>query len=272
MNRFTVSPRRIRGRKLIGLMLPILALVAAFCAGPSQAGDLPSAEEVIDKSIEAMGGRAAFEAIKNRVTQGTLNIPSMGITGKILAYSAPPNLSYTRMEAEGLGVVESGTDGEIVWEKSAMAGARVKEGPERASSLRDSKFNSALVWKELYATAVCDTIEMIEERPCYRIVMTPHEGEGAPEMHFYDQETHLLAKITMVAQTEMGDIPIESTISDYRVVDGIKIAHKTVQVVMSIQRMEMTLDSIEHGAEIPADQFKVPEDIMALATKAPASN
>ena len=41
---------------------------------------------------------------------------------------------------------------------------------------------------------------------------------------------------------------------------------------MSIQRMEMTLDSIEHDAEIPADQFAVPEDIKALATKAPASN
>lgn len=272
MNRFTVSPRRIRGRKLIGFIMPVLALAATFCAGPAQAGDLPTAEEVISKSIDAMGGRAAFEAMKNRVTHGTLNIPAMGMTGKIVAYSAPPNLSYTKMEAEGLGVVESGTDGVIVWEKSAMAGARIKEGPERASSLRDSRFNSMLDWKELYESAVVDTIEMIEERACYRLVMTPREGEGVPEKHYYDQETHLLTRISMVAQTEMGDIPIESTISDYREVDGIKIAHKTVQVIMSIQRMEMTLDSIEHDAEIPADQFAVPEDIKALATKAPASN
>jgi hypothetical protein len=254
------APFSRRGRVLAAILMFAGLLVGT--SAPIQA--LPSADEVLEASIKAMGGAAAFEALQNRVTQGTMSIPAMGITGTMTAYSAPPNLQYSMVETESMGSMESGTDGNVVWEKTAMTGPRIKSGPERAASLREAIFNSVLRWKELYASAEVVGEEQIEGRPCYKVMMTPLEGEGQIENHFYDKETHLLTKVSLTLSTEMGDVPIESFISDYREIDGIKLAFKTRQVVMGIQEMIFALESVEHNVDLPADRFALPPDIQAL--------
>lgn len=255
-----------RSTKIHPAAAALLALGALLTVITSAAQALPTAEEVMNASIEAMGGRKAFEAIENRVTEGTMSIPAMGITGKMTSYSAPPNLQFTIIETEGMGSMESGTNGEVVWEKSAMTGPRVKAGAERAAALREALFNSVLEWKGLYTKAEVAGEEEVDGRMCYKLIMTPPEGEGGPETHYYDKETHLLKKIELTVSSEMGDVPIESFISDYREVDGIKLAFKTRQVVMGMQEMIFTLDSVKHNVDLPEDRFALPEDIQALVS------
>ncbi len=265
MNRTSTKGRAVaRSTKIHPAAAVLFAAAALLTMAVSAAHALPTADEVLEASIEAMGGRKAFEAIENRVTEGTMSIPAMGITGKMISYSAPPNLQYSIVETEGMGSMESGTNGEVVWEKTAMTGPRVKTGAERAAALREAIFNSVLEWKKLYAKTEVVGEEEVDGTMCYKLIMTPPEGEGGPETHYYDQESHLLTKIVLILNTEMGDVPIESFISDYREVDGLKVAFKTRQVVMNMQEMHFTLDSVKHNVELPKDRFALPEDIQAL--------
>src|SRR5205823_12522020 len=62
---------------------------------------LPSADEILDKYVEALGGKAAFEKFSSRVVKGALELPAMGITSGAEIYAKAPNkwlLSIERSE------------------------------------------------------------------------------------------------------------------------------------------------------------------------------
>src|SRR6266542_6775755 len=63
---------------------------------PAQSQPLPSARSIIDKYVQAIGGRRAILAHSSSHATGTLNVPSQGITGNIEIYSAKPNKSLVK--------------------------------------------------------------------------------------------------------------------------------------------------------------------------------
>ena len=56
-------------------------------------------------------------------------------------------------------------------------------------------------------------MEPIDGAVCYRVVLTPKEGQ--PETRYYDKKTSLLVRTNMIMKTEMGEIPAEMSVSDY---------------------------------------------------------
>ena len=52
---------------------------------------MPTAETVINQYIEATGGKAAYEKLKNRVVTGTIEIPAANIKGNTKMMQALPN-------------------------------------------------------------------------------------------------------------------------------------------------------------------------------------
>jgi len=235
-------------------------LCLASPAARAESPELPDAAALLDQAVEAMGGRAAMDQIHNRVTHGSMQIPAMGITGTLVSYSAAPSLFYSVAELAGLGKFESGTDGEIFWESTAMTGPRLKSGEERAMALREARFNGMLHWREMYADARTVGIDTVESRPCHKILLTP--VEGSPETQYYDMETGLLRKAEMTITGEMGTIPVVAYADDYREVDGVQIRSR--QVVMGIQEMLFVTERVEHNVEIPEGRFEPPAEIRAL--------
>ena len=70
-----------------------VALLASCLYPVSPSGSdeaLPRAAALLDKHLEAMGGRAAHEKLHNRVTKGTFAIVGMGAKAKITTYGAAP--------------------------------------------------------------------------------------------------------------------------------------------------------------------------------------
>jgi hypothetical protein len=86
---------------------------------------LPKAEQILDQYVEAIGGLAALEKINNRVTKATIEISGEGIKLSSTMYQARPDKSYTVIESPDTGKMESGSDGNVVWEMSAIAGPQI---------------------------------------------------------------------------------------------------------------------------------------------------
>jgi hypothetical protein len=259
-----------RPERLAALTTPtVLAFVVSFLAGPSvlRASDepLPKAEMILDKYVEATGGASAYKKLNNRVEKGTVEFLPMAIKGTTIVYSARPDKQRVVMEMGQMGKVEEGTDGEVAWGLSAMMGPQIKEGEERAVLMRGAAFDGALVWRKFYKKAECVAIDTVGEKPCYKVVMTPNEGQ--PETRYYDKESNLLVKTEMSMMTPMGTVPFELHVSEYKKVDGVLLPHKLRQVVPGMQEMALVTESIEHNVEIPADQFKLPDEVQALVDK-----
>lgn len=243
-----------------------LLLAAIVWAQPPA---LPDAAQILDRSIEVTGGRAAYERIHSRVTFGSFELPAMGIKGKLTTYAAAPSFFYSVGESEAIGKLESGGNGEVLWDITAMTGPRIKTGGEKAAAAREARFNNALFWREMYKAVQTAGIDTVETRPCYKVVLTPNEGE--PETGYYDVETGLPQRADQVIVAEMGRMSVQSFFSDYRPVDGLLIPFRSRQILMGMQEMVFATDSIAQNVEIPPERFALPPEIQALVAKAAES-
>jgi zinc protease len=140
----------------------------------------------------------------------------------------------------------------------------VLQGDEKADMLRRAAFNSDLHWRKLYKKAECVAEEKVDGKPAYKVVLTTPEGQT--RTNYYDKESGLEVKTTGTAKTQMGDVPVESLVSDYKKVDGILLPHK-VQQKMLVQEMVVTLEKVEFNAKLPKDRFDVPDEIKKLVDK-----
>lgn len=244
---------------------------APAAPAPDQAArPLPPAEQILDQVIEAIGGREALERIHSHVTMGTFEVPAAGITATMKVYAAAPCKIYTVAESDAIGKIESGTDGEVFWETTTMTGPRIKEGEEKAMAAREARFHSELEWRSLYKQVETVAITNVDGRDCYAILMTPPEGK--PEHHFYDVDSHLLRKVETTIVSPMGEIRVETFTEDYRLQDGIQMPFRSRSVLMGIQELIFTADSIRSNVEIPDSVFAPPAEIKALLAKPEQEN
>ena len=246
----------------------VMTALAATCLclavpGALRAADppLPTAEVIIGKYIAALGGEAAQEKFRTRVIKGTLQFQQGQIQLPMTIHQARPNKEYILIESEQFGNMEDGTDGQTAWSVNARTGARIKEGEERALSLRRAVFDGAIHWRKLYRKAECVGLETVSSQPCHKVVMTPAEGNA--ENHYFDIETNLLVKIGTSLKTDTGTMPVEIRLSDYKAVDGMMYPHSR-RVIFGIQGSRFVTDRIEHNVELPADRFDLPESVQAL--------
>lgn len=227
------------------------------------AADLMSGEEVMERYLKVTGGREAYEAVKSVTLTGTLEM-GMGMTGKMKVYVLSSGKMRSDMTIEGVGEITSGTDGETVWSDNPMQGPRILEGSERDMTLQSSRIADEANWRERYKKVETVGVEMVNSKPAYKVEITPKEG--SKRVAYYDKESGLLVKQTMKMESQMGEMPVEVFISDYKTVGGVMFPFKTRTLVMT-QEMVATFDSVEVNTEIPAEKFELPDDIKELKAK-----
>ncbi len=224
--------------------------------------DLPTGETVIAKYIEATGGRQAYEQVHSTVAKGTMALPSVNIKGTVTIYESAPSQQVSVVEIPGVGKVEEGTDGKIAWHYSALEGARLKEGEEKEAAIRAASSETKLLdWKKFYKSITTAGMEDVDGKPAYKVVLTPLTGK--PETEYYDKANNLLVKQTATVATPMGEIAVQTLLSDYRKEGGILIPHQLQQSAAG-QKFTITIESVEVNPVIPKERFEPPEDVKAL--------
>jgi hypothetical protein len=244
-------------KQLYSILFLLASAFAVRAADP-----LPTGEAILDKYIEVTGGKAAYEKVHSQVSNAVMEFTGKGVKANVTMYHAEPAKSYTVIDIEGIGKMEEGTDGTVVWERSALKGPRIKTGDERAMSLRGASLGHDVRWRDFFSKVECTGVEPIDGHVSYRVVLTPKEGQ--PETRYYDKTTNLLVRTNMIVKTEMGEIPAESMVSDYRKVDGVLTPFVVKQKVLG-QEFSVMVQTLKNNVEIPKDRFALPDDVKALA-------
>jgi hypothetical protein len=239
---------------LLAASLPLLGADAA----------LPSVQTVMDHWIAATGGRSVWEARHNLVEHATLDFAKQGLKGSLTIYEAAPDKYLGVTELSGIGKIESGSNGEVAWENTALQGPRIKQGAEKADAFREGAFNPALNWQKLYVKGETAGIETVEGHECYKIVFTPKEGK--PLNEFYDKTSGLLVKTTTTVNSQMGEISAEILYSDYQNDGGVLSPHHMVNRAVQ-QEFVIQIQSVEANADLPKDRFDLPPEVQALLKK-----
>jgi hypothetical protein len=264
---FLSTPRRPLGVLALGLFtvllpcLPARAQAEGTTSTEPDAASRKKAAEILDAIIDKTGGREARESIKATVSTATLDLVGMGITGKVTIYAADPHYSLSVAEIPGMGEMIEGCDGKVAWGTSLMTGPRLKEGTELAQALRASTFHADLHWRDLYKNWAYLGDEEVDGKMCHKLVVTPREGD--PETTYVDVTTGLPHKRVAKAESPMGEMDVETLLSDYKEVDGILTPHKMTQKVM-MQEITINVTSIENKKEADLSVFEPPAEIKEL--------
>ncbi len=251
----------MKARMMWTLTLAVLAWSGLAAMTPATGQDaLPPAHEIIERYVEAMGGRDAVLGHTSSRSTGTFSMPAAGITGTLLAKHAVPNLSLVRVEIQGLGTSITGFDGEVGWSMDPNLGARILEGDELAALSEGSTHLAGVRDASLFQER--ETVELgeMDGEACYRVRLLWNSGRETADC--YSVETGLLVGSVARQTTPMGEIDVVTLFSDYRETDGVLSATRMRQQMLG-QEQVMTLDAIEFDVVDPS-AFELPEAIRAL--------
>lgn len=243
---------------MVLLTLPIAGLlVMAAPATPATQAD-PDAR--IEAYLAAAGGRDKLARISSRVTRVNFHVPGRGKIADGVLLIVPPDRSLTRVDFGASRSVTGGLLGDVAWEIDAGGQARLLEGGEKQSAILAAQVDPLLEWRRFFAASGASEPDQVDGRPCTGIELVPARGD--PVVFCIDDESNLIVKISTLHNGEL----IQTLFSDFRVVDGVKIPHRSV-VVSPRGSLEIRVESVEHNVEISQDEFRLPPRVAALIGK-----
>ena len=240
-----------------------LALAAIFLAW-AQIASAQTADEVIEKSIAAMGGRAAHEKIKTRMTTGSLSIgtPAGDIAGTVEMYAAVPNKQRTVIKADlsafgaGQMVIDQRFDGTTGYAMDTMQGNREITGSQLDNMKAQGFPNPFLNYKANGMSVKLGAKEKVRDRDAYPLTFEP--PTGYPIKTYLDAETYLPVRTIVKADVpQMGQVEQMVDPSDWRDVDGVKVPFK-MTLTNAMQSITMTFTKIENNVTLDEKMFVKP--------------
>ncbi|HSE39020.1 MAG TPA: hypothetical protein VLG74_17085 [Blastocatellia bacterium] len=248
-------------RTLLTLILCTFVAVAAFAqASPQQPAPgamaaLPTVDQILDKYVETLGGKAALEKITSTASKGTFEIPAFGATGTAEVWEKAPNKTALKLDIPGFGLVLEGFNGTVAWSQDPQNGLREKTGAELAATKLDADFYKPLRLRQLYPKITVKGKEKVGDKDAYVLTATP--AEGAAETWYFDAATGLLTRMDLERESPQGKMAVQVFQEDYKEVDGIKIPH-TMRQVTSAFTIVIKLDEVKHNVTVDETKFNKP--------------
>ena len=232
-------------------------LICAMCAAAQETpGPALTADRIIEKSIEAAGGREAMEKLTSTMSKGTMEFTAQGMHSTVEFYAKAPNKRLIVMNMEGFGEVKQGFDGTVAWSSNPAQGVTEVTGEALANVKRDAVFNDALKWRERYTKAELKGKRTVGGREVYAVEMTPKAG--SPVTNYYDAETFLLVGFSGMGSTPQGPTEIRTEMSEYREIgDGVKAPFRVKQI-MPAGEIVMKYSEIKNNIDIDDARFSKP--------------
>ena len=233
------------------LLLFVAAVVHAQTQAPAAT---PTVDQILEKSLAAVGGRAALEKITSRTGKGTIEIPDAGMSGSIQMFEKAPNMTAVAIDLGGMQIREA-FDGTVAWSEDPQSGLREKTGTELADAKRDATFNPELRMKTLYPKMTVRGREKVGTMDCWVIDAVP--VEGSPSAFFFDMESGLMVRTDSTRESPMGPMQVQAYFEDFRAVDGVKVPHLMRQV-SSMFTMVLKISEVKHNVTLDDKMFKKP--------------
>lgn len=257
--------RRTRG--LFALCGMTLALsLPAFAQSPaatppdskplpsSKASALPTADQILDRYVKAIGGREAWKKLTSRVSSGTIDVPAMNLSGTIEIREKAPNQIVATITFNS-ATFSQGYDGAVGWTNDTQNGLREQAGDELNETKRDADFYHPLDLRELYSKFTVTGTEKIESHDTYAV--EAQSPGGVTDKMYFDIQSGLVVRIIGQHHMPEGVTAFTEDLGDYREVDGIKLPF-TVHQSSADSSFSIQFTEVRHNVPIENSAFAKP--------------
>ncbi len=218
-----------------------------------------SAAEILEKMIEASGGRKALEAIKDTTMSGEADMISMGMTGSMTMYHKEPGMTRQDMEFMGM-VMTQAFDGEVAWftnPQTSAAQAAPAEMQEYSKKGALEMGNSILLDPAKFGVShEFKGKETIEGKEYYLLERVFESGDTTT--FFIDPQTFYVYKQKQKSLDMMGgEVDQEIVFSDYRKVDGIPFPFTMTIFQQGEEFAVITMTEVKFNSGLEDSFFKM---------------
>ena len=220
---------------------------------PRPAG--PSADDVLNKYMDALGGQAATDKLKTRTAKGTI-VQANGNSFQFELYQSAPDKFYLLVNTPQ-GTFERGFDGKVAWEKTAGSVREITGGALASFKAGNSLF-SLINLKEQFARPPRARRDRIGDRDM--LALDGMTTDGKRMRLYFDATTGLLVRRIIAMTSIVGIIPDQVDLEDYREVDGVKFPFTARSSTIEVGNPFSTRTFTEIKVNVPVDdsKFKMP--------------
>lgn len=212
-------------------------------------------DQIFDKYVQALGGKAAIEKISTRVAKGNFEVSAIGLNAPAEIYTKAPNSFALVVTVPGFGLIQQGFNGSSGWMQDPQTGLRDVSGAELATLKRQAEFHRDLKFKEIYPQSSLQGKVKVGDREAY--LVEAKTADGSLEKFYFDVQNGLLIRSDSEQETQQGKIPIEIYYEDYRDIDGIKMPFVT-RNSLSSANIIIRLTEVKHNVPIDDAKFVKP--------------
>ncbi len=250
--------------KLVAALCMTLCVSTTTRAGNDQP---PDADTLINKSIEAAGGKEAMLAIKSMSLKGTISMPAQKISGTVEVLRKADK-SLLLAEIPGIGQIRSGIDGDIAYEHSDIMGSRLLSDDEKEKLLDGMDPQSQINhFNDLKDKTVIGP-EQVGDNMAW--VLSGITKKNDKETHWIDTKTFLTLKSDMSITVQMGKMRGVSEMSDYKTVDKITMP-MTIKQTVGPASVVLEFTEVKINPEIDDAKFTLPDEVKKLVEQAKAA-
>jgi hypothetical protein len=238
----------------------------AAVSGRTAATAMPTVEQVLNKYVEAVGGRAAAAKLQSTVLKGTME-QSQGRNPSIEINIKEPDKYLIVVTTKRQGIIYQATNGATGWVKTDR-GQEALSASDLAQLKQAAKLYNIIKVAEPYTGMTVAGKEKIGEREAY--VVERGETGGRKEKLFFDVETGFLLRRVVLTNSVLFPIPEQTDFEDYREVDGVKlpflIRTSNIDTFFSVTRK---FTEIKHNVPMDDARFNPPPAPPATAPPKP---
>ncbi len=209
-----------------------------------------TAEKIIEKSLEATGGRSKLEAISDMRIHMIMETQGMKIDAEMIR-KAPDKFLMSMKMGEML-INKTLFDG-VAGKNSGMQGEQVLEGKELENLKIQAQLMPELDYKGNAYSIKLLSIEKTDNIDAYKLEITDPSGQVG--YSYFNGITGLKIREEKSEETPDGPLLQITTFDDYKDVDGILYPHK-MTIITGPQTISATIESVEINTGIDDSVFK----------------
>ena len=243
---------RFRGFALALLIgLPGAGVERSF----GQADKLPDAREAVDRHIAAIGGRDALEAA--RTTHLWVTLTAFGLTGRTEVWLESPDKRATDVSL-GPFTLKDGCDGIRAWRTDPTGQVITLDGRDLDEAKASSWFENERWMAPDFGGGTLSVTGFEQDARGKYLVLEVTPPAGRVRRVYLDRATWLVDRY----ESKRDQATVTVRLSDYRVVEGRKLAFRSVQQISGMPANDATVyvDSMRVNERIPAERWAPPAE------------
>jgi photosynthetic reaction center cytochrome c subunit len=225
--------------------------------------DVPPAEQIFAKYLDALGGAPAIGKLSTRAEKGTINLG-----GRVFPVDIFSKVPDKRMSIIHLPNGDNTTayDGNSGWTSAPNRPVHDLTAGEMASSRAEVDLQLPLHIKQLFSELRPGKPEKIGDHDVY-VVSGINTGEP-PVKFYFDEHSGLLLRVLRYVDSPLGRNPTQTDYADYRDQGGVKIPFQRI-IARPGSRVTIQIEEAHDNVAVDDSKFARPADSPSPKTPSP---